>query len=334
MSKLNLIVIVGMVAAMLWPDVDATQTQTQAPSASVIYLVRHAETAHDGTRDPALSEEGIARARRLGRMLAGAGLTSIRTTDYKRTRGTAAAVAGATGLDVVPYDPSALPDVAAELLRTPGRHLVVGHSNTTPALVQFLGGDPGGPISEDDHGRVYQLTVGPDGVHTALLGYPGGLLADPPFDGADIDADPADVASIDAVIGALYAVISGPAGEPRDWDRLRGLFLPTARMIPVQRAPDGSTRFRAITVAEYIESSGPVLQRMGFTEKEIERRVHRFGDVAQAFSSYEGHAEGQTEPVASGINSIQLIHDGTRWWIASLAWSPTRDDLPLPEDRP
>ena len=330
MSKLNLIVIVGMAAAMLWPDVGATQTQT--PSASVIYLVRHAETADDGTRDPALSEQGTARARRLGRMLAGAGLTSIRTTDYRRTRGTAAAVAGATGLDVVTYDPSALRDLAAELLRTPGRHLVVGHSNTTPALVQLLGGDPGGPISEDDHGRVYQLTLGPDGVHTALLGYPGGLLADPPFEGGHIAANPEDVASIDAIIGALYDAISGPAGQPRDWDRLRGLFLPSARMIPVQRAPDGSTRFRAITVEEYIEGSGPVLERMGFTERELERRVDRFGDVAQVFSSYEGHAEGQADPVASGINSIQLIHDGTRWWIASLAWSPTRDDLPLPEE--
>ncbi|HSH44860.1 MAG TPA: phosphoglycerate mutase family protein, partial [Longimicrobiales bacterium] len=279
-------------------------------STAVLYLVRHAETADDGTGDPPLSEAGEARASRLARMLAGAGLTAIHTTPYQRTRGTAAAVAEALGLTAGEYDPADLPGFAARLAESGGRHLVVGHSNTTPALVAALGGDPGGPISESEYGRVYQLTLGDEGVHTVILGYPGGFLADPPPSPGAPAATARDVEGIEGLLDALYDVISGPAGEPRNWDRLRGLFLPTARMIPVQQAPDGRVAHRAMTVEEYIRSSGPMIEEVGFREHEVARRVERFGSVAHVFSTYEAFREGQDEVFMEGINSIQLIHDG------------------------
>lgn len=144
------------------------------------------------------------------------------------------------------------------------------------------------------------------------------------------EARPADVASVDAIVAALYDAISGPAGQPRDWDRLRSLFLPTARMIPVQRAADGRVAWRPLSVEDYIESSGAAIEEMGFRERQIASRVERFGDVAHVFSSYEGHREGVEEPIARGVNSIQLIFDGARWWVASLTWAPERSDLPLP----
>lgn len=307
-------------------------TAVRAQATSVVYLVRHAETESDGTRDPGLSQAGQARAERLARMLSEAGLTGIYTTGLRRTASTAGAVARATGLTPQEYDPAALRAFAEELRGKAGRHLVVGHSNTTPALVQLLGGDPGGPITEDDYGRIYQLTLGPDGVHTAILGYPGGFLADPPESPASAEADPEDAASIDAIVAALYDVISGPAGEARDWDRLRSLFLPSARMVPVQRAPDGRVAYRAMSVQEYVQSSGPAIEQIGFTEREIARQVAQFGDVAHVFSTYEGRQAGVEEPIVRGLNSIQLIYDGTRWWISSLAWSPERADLPIPPE--
>lgn len=304
---------------------------TAQDRATVVYLVRHAETAGDGSGDPALSPQGRERAARLARMLAGAGITAVHTSPYQRTRGTAAAVAGALGLEPREYDPRDLPGFAERLKGAGGVHLVVGHSNTTPALAQLLGGDPGAPIPESEYGRVYQLTLGPDGVRTAILGYPGGFLADPPpAPGTTPAAAPGDVESIDAIIAALYDVISGPSGEPRDWDRLRSLFLPTARMVPVQRLPDGRTVFRALEVEEYIRGSGPMLENIGFRESEIAGRVERFGDVAHVFSTYEGYREGQEAPLVRGVNSIQLIFDGSRWWISSLTWSAERPDLPLP----
>ena len=111
-------------------------TAAQQADGTVIYLVRHAETAPDGTPDPALSGEGRARAARLAAMLGAAGLEAVHTTPYRRTRGTADAVASAAGLQPREYDPRALEAFAAQLVGEGGTHLVVGHSNTTPALVR------------------------------------------------------------------------------------------------------------------------------------------------------------------------------------------------------
>lgn len=313
--------------ALAW----STRAQAQEPELAIIHLVRHAETAADGSSDPVLSEAGRERAAQLARMMGGAGITAIHSTPYARTRETARRVADALGLKVTEYDPRDLRTFAARLLEEGGRPLVVGHSNTTPALVQLLGGDPGGPIPEDEYGRLYVLTEGYGATHTLVAGYPGAFLADPPAaPGTVRAARSGDVETVEAIVAALYASISGPAGEPRDWDRLRSLFLPTARMIPVQRGPEGQVRYRALTVEEYIQGSGQMIESMGFREIEVARRVERFGDVAHVFSTYEGYREGMEEPMLSGLNSIQLIHDGDRWSVASLAWSPATPDLPIP----
>ncbi len=135
----------------------------------VIYLVRHAERAEDGTDDPPISEEGEARAGLVADLLQDAGITQIHSTDYKRTRATAGPTATRTGLEVRSYDPRDLAAFARRLLATPGRHLVVGHSNTTPALVRALGGDPGDPIEEMEYDRLYIIVADPDGVSTILM---------------------------------------------------------------------------------------------------------------------------------------------------------------------
>jgi broad specificity phosphatase PhoE len=137
----------------------------------VILLVRHAETAPDGTRDPTLSPEGERRAAELARLLADAGLDAVYSTDYARTRTTARAVADAVGLAVEPYDPRRLDEMAARLRQAGGTRLVVGHSNTTPALVSALGGEPGPPIHEDEHGRLYILYLEADRTRTVVLRY-------------------------------------------------------------------------------------------------------------------------------------------------------------------
>ena len=67
------------------------------------------------------------------------------------------------------YDPRDLPAFAQELWQTPGRHLVIGHSNTTPQLAEALGGDPGSPIEEMEYDRLYIVTLTVDGASTVLL---------------------------------------------------------------------------------------------------------------------------------------------------------------------
>jgi broad specificity phosphatase PhoE len=139
----------------------------------VVFLVRHAEKVEDGSPDPVLTEAGRARAGVLARTLADAGLTHVFTSDYRRTRRTALPPARTHGLDPILYDAGRLPDLAERLRATPGRHLVVGHSNTTPEVVRLLGGEPGGPIDEaTEHDRLYVLILDPDGgATTALLRY-------------------------------------------------------------------------------------------------------------------------------------------------------------------
>jgi len=136
----------------------------------VVYLVRHAEKA-DASLDPPLSDAGRARAEGLIHVLGTAGITRVWSTSYRRTLSTAGPLAANLHLDVTPYDPLKLAEFAAELRVTPGRHLVVGHSNTTPELVRALGGDPGAVIQDWEYDRLYVVVIGPGGTTAMQLRY-------------------------------------------------------------------------------------------------------------------------------------------------------------------
>lgn len=145
-------------------------------------------------------------------------------------------------------------------------------------------------------------------------------------------AETSDVESIDALIAALYDVISGPAGEARDWDRFRSLFLPDARLIPTGRNPQGQHGHDVMTVEDYVTNSGPFLEERGFFEVESARTTERFGDIAHAFSTYESRwTLEDPDPFQRGINSIQLMNDGNRWWVVNIFWAAERPDMPIPE---
>lgn len=145
-------------------------------------------------------------------------------------------------------------------------------------------------------------------------------------------ARPSDVESIDSIMKAVYEVISGPAGQQRDWDRFRSLFIPEARLIPSSPSKEGEGMVhRVLTPEEYVTRSGPYLEKQGFFEQEIHRTVDQFGSVAQAFSTYESrHSLEDAEPFARGINSFQLHFDGKRWWVVTIFWTGERPDLAIP----
>lgn len=141
-----------------------------APAPSAIFLVRHAERAPEPEDDPSLTAVGTERARELARLLGDAQITRIHSTDTRRTRETAGPLASALGVEVELYDPSDLDAVARDLLASPGRHLVVGHSNTTPELASALGGDGHGPIQEGwEYDRLYVLAPEAGGTIATLL---------------------------------------------------------------------------------------------------------------------------------------------------------------------
>lgn len=167
----------AVVSGILLLAVSALETgpasAVDGDEATVVFLVRHAEKSHhddhDTARGPDLTEAGRRRAEILARVLAPAGITRIHSTDYRRTRETARPLAEAEGLQVEIYDPRA-PAALVKLLRgSSGRHLVVGHSNTTPELVAMLGGEPGPPIDEQcEYDRLYVGVLGPDGSSTTI----------------------------------------------------------------------------------------------------------------------------------------------------------------------
>ncbi|CAN5792919.1 hypothetical protein BH23GEM10_BH23GEM10_13690 [soil metagenome] len=156
--------------------------------------------------------------------------------------------------------------------------------------------------------------------------------AAPPAEAATPPAAPEDVGSVDAIIAALYDVISGPAGQRRDWARFNSLFIPGARLIPTGSAADGTVRHRVMTPADYAATSGPVLEERGFFESEIGRTTERFGNIIQVFSAYDSRTTAaDPEPFARGINSIQLLHDGVRYWVVTVFWDSERPDNMIPQ---
>ncbi|MDQ3753562.1 MAG: hypothetical protein M3371_02385 [Acidobacteriota bacterium] len=134
-------------------------------------------------------------------------------------------------------------------------------------------------------------------------------------------AKPADVASIDAILAAVYDTISGPAGQPRDWDRFRSLFVPGARLIPTVKRPDGEFVSRVLDVEMFIRSATENTKKQGFYEKAIANRIEQFANMAHVFSTYEArHNATDAKPFIRGINSIQLMNDGQRWWAVTIFW--------------
>ena len=143
-------------------------------------------------------------------------------------------------------------------------------------------------------------------------------------------AKPEDVQSVDAIVKALYDVISGPAG-PRDWNRFHSLFIPEAIMTVAGKRPDGTAVIRSLTPNGYQERAGGAFLKEGFFETGIHNVVEQFGQEAHVFSTYESRHEKGGQPFARGINSIQLANDGKRWWVVSILWDSERPDNPIPE---
>ncbi len=168
--KISLILALLIVAGCRTESEKPQPVATQKPL--VVFLVRHAEKTED-SKDPELSEAGIERAAELAETLRSSNIEYIHSSDYKRTRNTAEPVGKELEKETSIYDPGDLPALAKKLKETGGRHLVVGHSNTTPELTKLLGGEPGAEIDEKgEYDRLYVVTIGKDGTaNSATMRY-------------------------------------------------------------------------------------------------------------------------------------------------------------------
>ena len=147
------------------------------------------------------------------------------------------------------------------------------------------------------------------------------------------EANPADVSSLDAIMKAVYDVISGDVGKPRDWDRFRSLFHKDARLIPSgKNAQTGVVGARALTPEDYIARTEPVFAKDGFHERELARHVDTYANITQVFSTYHAFRKStDKEPFLRGINSFQLLNDGKRWWVLTIFWQAETPENPIPK---
>jgi hypothetical protein len=139
---------------------------------------------------------------------------------------------------------------------------------------------------------------------------------------------PADVETVDGIIKAFYEVISGPAGQPREWARDRTLYVPGVRFVSLG-VRNGVPVANVMTHDEYVARTDPGLVANGFFEVEVDRQSDAFGNMMHVWSTYEYRDSPHGDVLGRGINSIQLYHDGSRWWITAVIWDNERPDNPL-----
>ena len=139
-------------------------------------------------------------------------------------------------------------------------------------------------------------------------------------------ASSAELPAIDAAVRGVYDVISGPAGQKRDFDRMRSMFAPGATMRAI-----GPKGVRGGTVEDYIARNSAILEKEGFTERELSRRVELWGSLATVWSAYDGRtADGSFHE--RGINSFQLVKVDGRWLVAAILWQEATPEQPLPAE--
>jgi hypothetical protein len=148
-----------------------------------------------------------------------------------------------------------------------------------------------------------------------------------------------DVDTVDHLVASLYDVISGPAGQQRDWARFRSLFLPDGRLGVVRPETPATNDAPArkgdavfLTPDMYVQRDDPYFKTHGFFERSIANRVEEFGNLVHVWSTYESrHAKEDAQPFTRGINSLQIVHAQGRYWIASILWDEERQGSTLPE---
>jgi peptide subunit release factor RF-3 len=133
-----------------------------------------------------------------------------------------------------------------------------------------------------------------------------------------------DVSTVDSLLHALYNVLSGPAGQPRDWDRYRTLFMDGARLLVVVAVAGEKPHVRQLSLDDYIRRVEPIFAVENFWERETSRQTEIVGRVAHVLSRYESLRDPNGAPFEHGANSMQLFYDDSRWWVVSIMWNTSR----------
>jgi hypothetical protein len=146
-----------------------------------------------------------------------------------------------------------------------------------------------------------------------------------------LEIKPEDVATLDGIVKAFYEVISGAAGQTRQWGRDQTLYSPGVRFVGMS-VRDGHPRAEIMSHTQYVNGSNEFFVKEGFSEREIGRVTRRFGNMAHVFSTYEWETTAGQKARGRGVNSLELFNDGARWWISAVTWDEERPNNPIPKE--
>lgn len=145
------------------------------------------------------------------------------------------------------------------------------------------------------------------------------------------------VSSPEAIVEAAYSTMIREPGENFGWDTFRHVFHPSAMLYPNPEQTGGALRILSrdgfiAWVDSLVAANDPIGSELdkGFAEEQIWSEVHRYGDVAHVFSTYQKHYHGENEILGRGINSFQLVYRDGRWWIVSVVWDEENGAGPIP----
>jgi hypothetical protein len=148
-----------------------------------------------------------------------------------------------------------------------------------------------------------------------------------------VPAESAENEAILKTVDALYGVISGGAGEERDWKAFHALFAENGRLTSFARGEDAGWVLRIMSADDYEEGAKAWFANTSFQEQGIHNEIDVFGNIAHVFSTYEslvGEGEPDRKPEMRGINSIQLVKTGDSWKVLSIVWDTERPNNPIP----
>ena len=134
--------------------------------------------------------------------------------------------------------------------------------------------------------------------------------------------------TIHGIVNEGLKIITGDSTKVRDWEAFRDLFTADATFTVLSHDTTGVAKHRTFSLEAFVRIGRRGYERYGFIETEVKKTVEEYNGIAQVFQSYFAKSRDHEE---HGINSYQLVNDGTRWWITSIVWTDNTNGVELPE---
>lgn len=139
-----------------------------------------------------------------------------------------------------------------------------------------------------------------------------------------------DVSTINGLMKAFYEVVSGEAGEKRQWERDLSIHHPKAIYSYMTTINEESKQV-TLSLEDFHKETDNMVLETAFYENEINREVKVFGNIANVWSTYETRLEKNGIVARRGINSIQLFYNNNKWQIISLVFDRETENNRIPQ---